>query len=125
MATAFESFYPTLEPFVLFLEATALNLNLICVAHCSVDQIEAVVGPIAFLLDNGDVLAQCLLGILKLTLQALHILLLHHLLVRLFEGNFSSQVLDFPISLRLYARDLFLLTSSPYFVEVAEQRIHE
>ena len=62
-----------------------------------------MVRAITFLFDNRHILSQGLLGILELSLQPLDVLLVHDLVVGLFEGYCSAQVLDFAIGLSLYS----------------------
>ena len=50
---------------------------------------------------------------------------MHHLLVWLLKGDLTAQVLHFAVGLGLYARDLLLFTSSPDFVQITEQSVHE
>ena len=90
-----------------------------------IDEVEPIVWTISLLLNHCDVFAEGLLCVLQLSFQALDILLMHHLLVRLLECDFSTQVLHFTVSLGFYARDLLLFSSPPDFIEITEQCVHK
>ena len=83
-----------------------------------VHQVEAIVGTISLLLDDSNILAEGLLCVFQLRLQPFDVLFVHHLLIRLFECHFASQVLHFTVRFRFYTRDLFLLASPPDFIKI-------
>lgn len=114
-----------LKPLILLNKFSTLDLDLVSVLDCVVNQVEPVVGTSPFLLDNSHVFAKCLLRVLQLSLESLVLLFAHHLIVRLLEGYFTTQVLNFSVRLGLDARDLLLFSGSPDLVEVAEECVHE
>ena len=116
MPTRFKCLYPLLESLILLLQFAPFNLDLIGVVDRLIDKVETIVRSISLLLDDGDVFAQGLLSVLQLALEPLDILLLHYLLVWLLKSDFPAQILHLSICIRLYSRDLLLLSAAPDFV---------
>ena len=98
-ASRFKLLDPLLELLVLFLQASLLNDDLICMLHCVVDQEQAMAWTISILSDHSNVLPESLLCVLNFSLEAFHVLLVHDLLVWLLEGDLSAEVLHLTIGI--------------------------
>lgn len=98
---------------------TILDLDFVRVFDCSVDKLQSSVGSIPLLLDDGDILSECLVGVLQLLLEALNFLILKVLGVWLLLGETSPQCFDLTSHLGLDTLDLLVLSLTPHFIQVS------
>lgn len=95
-----------------------LNLDVVCKLDRCVNQLEARVRPVAFLLNDRHIFSESLVGFLEFEFQAFNLLVLKVLGVGLLLSNLASERFNFPCHGGFDALDLLVLSLAPHLVEV-------